>query len=185
MTRGYKFHDSDAMYFVTFTVVQWIDLFTRNTYKEILIESLKYCQKNKGLVIHAYCIMSNHIHLIISRKGETSLSGIIRDFKKYTSRKLLRTLGASTESRKGWMLWLFRSSGQQNPNNTHYQVWVQDSHPIQLSSEKIAAQRLNYLHNNPVKAGIVYAPENYIFSSASAYHGHVEEALVELSFLDV
>jgi len=184
MTKGYKFHDPDAMYFVTFTVVQWIDLFTRNIYREILIESLKYCQENKGLTIHAYCIMSNHIHLIISRKGVTSLSDIVRDFKKYTSRKLLRTLGKSTESRKSWMLWLFRSSGLRNSNNTHFQVWVQDNHPIQLSSETIAAQRLNYLHNNPVKAGLVYAPENYIFSSASAYCGHLDEALVDLDFLN-
>ncbi|MFT5165852.1 MAG: putative transposase [Saprospiraceae bacterium] len=184
MSSAYKFRDPEALYFVTCTVIQWIDLFTRNTYRGILIDSLKYCQENKGLVIHAYCIMSNHIYLIISRKGNPTFSDIMRDFKKHTSKELIKAIKSSEESRRHWMLWIFKSAGERNYNNKDYQVWVQGSHPIQLSSTDFARQRLNYLHNNPVKAGIVYAPENYIYSSASAYCGRLEEALLDLDFLD-
>ncbi len=86
MSEKYKFNDPDGIYFVTLTIVFWIDLFTRRDYKDMIIESLKFCQCTKGLKIHAWCIMSSHIHLIISRSGQTSLSEILRDFKKYTSK---------------------------------------------------------------------------------------------------
>ena len=185
MSRSYKFKDQESMYFVTCTVIQWIDLFTRNTYRQILIDSLRYCQENKGLVIHAYCIMSNHIHMIISRSGKPTFSDIMRDFKKHTSKELIKAVKSSAESRRHWMLWIFKSNGLRNPNNKEYQIWVQDSHPVHLFSADFTRQRLNYLHNNPVKAGIVYAPENYIFSSASAYCGRLEEAILELEYLDL
>jgi len=79
----YKIRDQDKIYFVTFSVVQWIDVFTRSVYKEILIENLKYCQGNKGLEIYAWCLMSNHIHLIVGRDGQEKIHDIIRDFKKF------------------------------------------------------------------------------------------------------
>jgi REP element-mobilizing transposase RayT len=84
--KGYVITDQYATYFVTFTTVGWVDVFTRKELKEIIIESLKYCQKEKGLIIHAYVIMSNHLHLILrAKEGSAGLSAIIRDFKKYTS----------------------------------------------------------------------------------------------------
>lgn len=79
------------MYYVTFTVHQWADVFTRSIYTDIVIDSLRYCQKEKGLKIYAWVIMSNHIHLII-RSEINNLSDIIRDFKKYTSSKIVRAI---------------------------------------------------------------------------------------------
>jgi putative transposase len=88
----YRIADKEATYFLTLTVVYWIDLFTRIRYKEIVTDSLAYCSKNKGLEIFARVVMSNHIHLICRSTGETNLSEIIRDFKKFTSKALIQAI---------------------------------------------------------------------------------------------
>ena len=86
---GFKIRDQQAIHFITFATVQWIDVFTRSDYVNIVIDSLAYCQKEKGLLVHAYCIMTNHLHLIISSPSH-NLSDIIRDFKKFTSAKIFK-----------------------------------------------------------------------------------------------
>ncbi len=90
MSRKHKIRNQEKLYFVTFTIVEWIDVFTRKHYRDILIESLKYCQNNKGLDLCAFCMMSSHIHLIIGRNSEETIEAIIRDFKKFTSRELFK-----------------------------------------------------------------------------------------------
>src|SRR5690348_12326185 len=92
MSRKYKIHDQQKLHFVTFTVIHWIDVFIRDTYRTIFIDSLKYCQMNKGLEVYAYVIMTNHIHLIIGTSGENVLEGIIRDLKAFTSRSIRKAL---------------------------------------------------------------------------------------------
>ncbi|MHB9054877.1 MAG: transposase [Paludibacteraceae bacterium] len=93
------------VYFVTDTVVDWVDIFTRPTYKHIILESLTYCQKEKGLIIYAWVLMSNHLHAIVESSGENKVSEIWRDFKKFTSKKIISTLKADAqESRQEWML---------------------------------------------------------------------------------
>jgi len=82
MTQGYTIKDQEAAHYLTLQIVQWADLFTRKIYRDIIIDSLKYCQKNKGLEIYAYVIMSNHIHLL-AKDENGNLSAILRDFKKY------------------------------------------------------------------------------------------------------
>ncbi|WP_245949223.1 transposase [Echinicola strongylocentroti] len=97
MSRKYQIRDQDGLYFVTFTIVRWIDVFTRNCYKDIFINSLKYCQENKGLEVYAFVIMTNHVHLIIGRNGEVPIQAIIRDMKKYTAVKILEAIERSAE----------------------------------------------------------------------------------------
>ncbi len=90
-----------------------------------MLESIKYCQKEKGLILYGWCIMSNHIHLIAaSRISENTLSDIIRDFKKFTSTKIIdSTKNEPGESRRNWMLWIFSEAGKKNSNNTNYKFW--------------------------------------------------------------
>jgi putative transposase len=108
----YKFSDPQGLYFVTFAVVGWIDVFTRPIYKDILLDSFRYCIKEKGLAIHGYVIMSNHVHLIVSRKGSQQLSDIMRDLKKFSSVSIIKeTIANAEESRKEWMLYLFAKAG--------------------------------------------------------------------------
>ncbi len=94
---GYKIVDQYATYFLTFTVVGWIDLFSRKECKDLLIDSLKYCQQQKGLMIYAYVLMESHIHLLSSAHEKSSgISAIIRDFKKFTSKQIVQWMQHNT-----------------------------------------------------------------------------------------
>ena len=127
--------------------------------------------------------MSNHVHLIASAKEEQNLSDILRDLKKFTSKKLLDVITSNpVESRKEWMVWMFERAGRYNINNRKFQFWQQDNHPVELSSNEMLDQRLDYIHNNPVKEGIVYEPEHYVYSSAIDYS--CEKGKVEVSFIE-
>ena len=186
MSRVVKIKDPAGIYFVTFTVIHWIDLFTRREYRDILIDSLKYCQEKKGLLVHAFVIMSNHIHLIVSRKEDGEpLSGIIRDFKKFTSRELIKAIQTVPESRREWLLRSFAYAGKRNTNNKDYQVWQQDNHPVELVTPQFTKQKLDYIHMNPVVAGIVFSPVEYVYSSATAYFGRAAECPLEIVILEI
>ena len=114
--------------------------------------------------------MSNHIHLIV-RTEELGLSDVLRDFKKFTARTILTMIEDKShpESRREWMLYLFSFFARKNKNNRKYQFWVQDNHPIELSSNQWIRQKLHYIHHNPVRNGLVAKPEDYRYSSASNY----------------
>lgn len=171
MSRKYKFKNPQGIYFVSFAVVYWIDIFTRREYKDIIIESLKFCQINKGLRIHAWCIMSSHLHLIISSENN-DLPNILRDFKSYTSGTIRKAIIENQqESRKEWVLWMFKRAGEKNCNNNDFQFWQQHNNPIELFSEPVLMQKLTYLHNNPVEEGFVEHAEDYLYSSAKDYAG--------------
>lgn len=178
MSRKYKIFDQDRLYFVTFTVVHWLDVFIRKEYKDIFLDSLRYCQRNKGLEVCAYCIMSSHVHMIIGRNKEPRLEDIIRDIKKFTSFKIVDAIKNNQhESRRELLIWLFDRAGQRNNNNTNFQFWQQHNHPIELNTNAMIDQRLDYIHNNPVEAGIVLSPEDYLYSSAINYAGLPEKLL--------
>ena len=165
----YRIEDQRGLNYLTLTVVDWVDVFTRPINKQILISSLKYCQEHKGLNIFAYVVMSNHIHLIASATGQLGLSEVLRDFKKFTANNILKATSEGSESRKEWMLHRFAYRGNTNAGKREYQFWQQDNHPIELYSVPVTLQKLNYIHMNPVRNEIVAEPEHYIYSSASNY----------------
>lgn len=151
MSVKYKFRDQEKLYFVSFSVVYWIDVFIRNEYKDILLDSLRFCQKEKGLEVYAWCIMSSHVHLIIGTHG-AKMQDIMRDFKSHTSREIKRAIKENgRESRREWMLWMMGRAGKANGNNKDFQFWQQDNHPIELWDNYMLDQKLTYLHNNPVE----------------------------------
>jgi len=124
MQGGYQIRDQNGIYFITFAVVEWVDVFTRKDYANLVVESLQYCQKEKGLIIYGWCILSNHLHLIVSAAEGFALSAILRDFKKFTSTNILKAIEQNPqESRRNWLLWLFRAAGKKNRKNTKYQFW--------------------------------------------------------------
>ena len=171
MSTAYKFYNPQGLYFVTFATVQWVDVFVRKNYQEILLDSLRYCIANKGLILYAWCLMPSHVHIIMSANGKYKPHEIIRDLKKYTSGNLLKAIRDTETSRKNWILWLFSSAGKVNSNNEKFQFWQQDNHPIELETNHFMEQKLNYIHNNPVEAGFVENPEDYYLSSARDYAG--------------
>lgn len=171
MSTKYKFKDQDKAYFVSFATVNWIDVFTRNEYREIMIDSLRFCQKEKGLILYGWCLMTNHVHLLMGTQGEP-MEKIMMNLKRFTSHEMRRAIQAQpTESRKEWMLWMMERAGKKNRNNLDWQFWQQDNRPIEVCHPDLLQQKLDYIHNNPVKAGFVFRPEDYPWSSAIDYAG--------------
>ncbi|WP_018476663.1 REP-associated tyrosine transposase [Pontibacter roseus] len=182
MSRNYKISDQSRLHFLSFSTVYWVDVFTRPAYKDILVDSLNYCIEHKGLQVYAWCIMSNHVHLIIGTP-EANQSDIIRDLKKHTAKTIVKAIADNPqESRKEWMLWLLERAGKQNANNKNFQFWQQHNQPIELNTTFLMEQKLQYIHNNPVEAGFVTEPHAYPYSSAIDYAGG--KGLVNITFLD-
>jgi len=182
MSRKYKFRNPEGVYFVSFATVNWIDVFTRLEYKDILVENLKYCIENKGLKLYAWVIMTNHLHLLMS--SETgNCADILRDYKRVTSKALIKAIAENIqESRREWMLWMFERAGKKNSNNVKYQFWQQHNQPIEVSHDTNKLERaLNYIHENPIKAGFVDRAENYLYSSAVDYSG--EKGLIKIELI--
>lgn len=183
MGRKYAIRDQDKFYFVTFTVIHWMDVFIREEYRNVFIDSIKYCQREKGLLVGAWCIMTSHVHLIIGTKGENKLDDIIRDLKSFTSRHIRKEIETNpTESRRDWLLNAMIKAGTNKSNNKDFQFWMQHNHPIELNTNQIIDSRVNYIHENPVTAGFVSDPMDWKYSSAGDYGG--EKGLIDIAFLD-
>lgn len=182
---GYNIDDQYGTYFVTFTVVGWVDLFTRLECRHIIISGLKYCIENKGLKVHGYVIMSSHLHLVISAaENGKGLSAIIRDFKRNTSKELIKWIeDGAGESRSDWLKIVHSYHAKFNKRNSKYQIWIQDNQPKLCTAPKFTKGKLNYIHNNPVVAEIVNKPEDYKYSSAANYAG-LGDCVLEIDIID-
>ncbi len=172
MSRNYKFHNPDGIYFVSFAVVRWLDVFTRNEYKNIIIDSLYYCQNEKGMEIFAWCIMTNHVHLIFRSASNQKPEKVLGDFKRFTSKAIVKAIIENPkESRKEFLLEQFLKAGSKSSNVNVYQLWRHDNKPIELWSNKVIDEKINYIHENPVEEGLVFRAEDYLYSSAIDYAG--------------
>jgi REP element-mobilizing transposase RayT len=166
--EGYVVRDQTLPHFITATVVDWIDVFTRKTYRDTVIECLEYCITNKAMVLYGYVIMSNHIHLIV-QSSDGKLSDLIRDFKKFIATKILEKIQLEPESRREWMLERFKLATESHSRNKNYQFWQYGNHPEEIYTNAFMWSKLDYIHLNPVRAGIVEKASQYIYSSASNY----------------
>ena len=179
MTKNYKSKDPGIPYFVTFTVVEWLNVFTKPEYMEILKDSLDYCRKEKGMKLYGYVFMTNHIHLVIStEKEDTKLWEIIRDFKKYTAQKVIQKV-KEIENRD-WILNIMKEEGAKRSTNTQYQFWIQDDYAEEIQSDEFFYQKINYIHDNPVRAKIVINQSDYVWSSAKEYEEGRYESIDEI-----
>ena len=160
----------DKSYFMTLTVIDWIDVFTHINHKMLLIDSLKYCQREKGLNIFAWCLMPSHLHIIANTSIKFELADVIRDVKKFTSKKIIKQIQDEPESRRDWMLNRFEYAGKYNKKIKNFKFWKDGNHAIEVYSEKVIWQKINYIHQNPVIEKIVYKEEDYLFSSARNYY---------------
>lgn len=166
MSRKYKFYNKEGIYFVNFAVVYWMDVFVRAEYFEILVNELEFFQREKGMILYSWCIMPSHVHLIFRAK-ESNPSALLRDFKRQTSRKMLNAIeGNDKESKQEWMLWMFERAGKKKSNVIKRQFWQHHNKPIELWSNKVIDQKMDYIHNNPVKSGFVDHSNEWRYSSA-------------------
>ena len=122
--------------------------------------------------VFAWCIMTSHVHLVFRSAGEYKPEDLLGDIKRFTNRKIIQAIIENPkESRKEWLLEQFKKAAEQSSNVNKYQFWRHDNKPIELWSNKVIAEKINYIHYNPVEEGLVYRPEDYVYSSARDYSG--------------
>ncbi len=157
----------NSVFFITLSVVSWVDVFTRKAYCDEIVKNIQYCQKHKGLELYAYVFMSNHMHWLAGQK-EGRLNYLLRDFKSYTAKQLLTMIYDSPEeSRRDWMKIVFQYNAKFQRQNAANMFWQKTNHPIDCYNTKILLQKLNYIHLNPVRAGLVTEQEHWWYSSAN------------------
>ena len=182
MSRKYKFHNPEGIYFVSFATVYWLDVFVREQYFITFSESLAYCREQKAMELFAYCILPSHVHLIFRDKNHDP-GKLIKELKTFTSKKLRQLISDNPqESRIEWMLWMMKKAGIKNSNVRYSQFWQQHSKPIELWSNEVIQQKMDYIHNNPVESGFVTKPHFWKHSSAVNYCG--ELGAIEIDRLD-
>ncbi|MFH0867045.1 MAG: transposase [Bacteroidota bacterium] len=169
MSEKYKITEHEKGYFLTFTIVDWINVLEDDSYKMIVVDSMKYCQLHKSLMIYAYCIMSNHVHMIVQAGSKITLPEILRDIKKFTANKIIAFLQNENNAYSNDILSRLEAVGKNLRRIKRYKVWQDGNRPKVIFTNKFLWQKLDYIHNNPVKKGIVSSPEEYKFSSARNY----------------
>ncbi len=165
MRSSYKIYDPDGIYMITSTIIEWAPLFTEISYFNILLDSMKFCQIHKDLKIFAYVIMDNHFHMICQSK---ELSKTIQSMKRHTARQIIIQL---RKDEKKWLLNLMHYNKLSHKKECDYQVWQEGFHPKQILSDNVFRQKVEYIHYNPVRRGLVEKPEHWMYSSASAFAG--------------
>jgi REP element-mobilizing transposase RayT len=169
MANRYRVFTHDSFpYFVTCTIVDWLPIFQDQAYGRIILDSLAYLQAKKGLALNAFVLMPSHLHAILRPEIGVSLSDILRDFKRYTSKAIS---DLATQRNQHEFLQKFRESRQNNraQNVSQFQVWQEGSHPEVIFTEQFAKQKLDYIHKNPLRANLVETAEEWPYSSAGAY----------------
>jgi putative transposase len=170
MSTKYRFTKTEGIYFITSTVIGWLDVFTRDIYRDIVLDSIRFCQQNQGLAVHAWVLMTNHLHMICSFQGKQEPALVLKNMKSFTAVKLIDAIvNNPKESRREYMLGLFESEGRKSSSNFRFKVWQHENHPVLLDKDSIFTQKLNYLHWNPVTAGFVTEPWFWKYSSAIDY----------------
>lgn len=167
----YFVRNPEGVYYLTMTVVDWVDVFTRPDYRHIMVDSLRYCQQQKGLHLFGWCLMSNHLHLLAMAADGINLSDILRDMKKHTSKQMIKAIQEEPESRREWMLRRFAFEAKYRPNVQEYKFWQDGNHAKECVSTEFLLEKLHYIHQNPVRNLLVEEAEHYLFSSARNYAG--------------
>ena len=182
MSDKYAPHNPDGLYFLTLTAVEWVDVFTRKEYKQIVVDSLRYCQQHKGLELYAWCLMPSHLHLLARAAEGHKLGPIIRDFKKFTTNTIVRLIQEGPESRQEWLLYRFEYAARFLHRVEHHKMWQDGSHAVECYSPAFTRQKLHYIHQNPVQDLTVAEAEHYLFSSAANYAE--QQGLLQVLFIE-
>ncbi|HEX5024123.1 MAG TPA: transposase [Agriterribacter sp.] len=158
-----------------------MDVFTRDLYRNILLDSFRYCQKNQGLQMCAWVLMTNHFHLIYSCTAKNDPAMVLKNIKSCRALKMIdKIIKNPQESREEWMLRAFRQYGRENKSDHEYQFWQHENHPILRDSAEMLEQRMSYLDENFVHAGFVESVEHWKFSIAVDYYTINKKGLLEI-----
>jgi len=171
MSQKYPIVEPQGCYFLTLNTIERVDIFIRPFFKQIIVESLNYFIEKKGLIVYGWCLMTNHLHLLVQpRDGDGfDLSTTIRDFKTFTAKIILEDLNTESEIRRAWIMKKIREAALFDK----LEVWENSDHPILVSAEENENinEHLKLMHDNPVRNKIVELPQDYLHSSARNYAG--------------
>lgn len=171
MTRTrYKIYNEQQPHFLTMTIVDWMPLFINKEIVSILFDSIKFMQNERSLSLYAFVVMEHHLHFIASNDH---LDKTIKEFKSFTARNIIDYL---RERNSTALLEKLKGAKLSHKKESTYQVWQEGNHPEEIISEKMLIQKIEYIHNNPVRRGYVDEPSQWRYSSARNYNG--EEGLL-------
>lgn len=156
----YRVHEALAAHFITSTIVNWLPVFTTTARCDILVRALEFCRAEKGLQIYGWVILDNHFHAIVAA---SDLPRVVADLKQHTAKRLMELLESEGQE---WLLHQFSFSKAVHKTKSSHQIWQEGVHPQALLSDEMMLQKLEYIHNNPVKRGLVVSPEHWRYSSA-------------------
>lgn len=168
----YKIYNNDQPHFLTMTIVEWISLFMDKEIVSIILNSLKYIQQERGVTLYVYVVMENHLHMVASG---VSLNKTIKEFKSFTARCIIDHLKGRNSTP---LLMKLKRAKLNHKTQSEYQVWQEGSHPQEIIHEKMMIQKIEYIHNNPVRRGYVDEPFHWRYSSARNYTG--QEGLLKI-----
>ena len=184
MSRKHKVFDSSKAYFITSSIVKWVKVFNDPAIMKILLDTIGFYQINKGFEIYSYCLMPDHFHMLCRSSNQSTLPMIMRDLKKYTSRMIISELESKRQQWATESLEIFKIVNRNSKREHVYSVWQRGYNPIECTSNKFIDQKMKYIHNNPVEAGLVSVADEYPYSSAQDYvgiQGPLEVILVSAS----
>lgn len=163
----------DACYFLTLNVVDRIDVFVRPAYKGVIVDALNHFIEAQGLVIYSWCLMTSHLHLLIKTKEGYGPAYFERDFKKFTTPEIIKAIELEMDSRRNWMIQRFEDFSKSLKRIEKFNVWQNCSSPLRIdpSQPALLFDRIDHIHDNPLRDRIVDSPESYLFSSARDYAG--------------
>ncbi|MGG9962500.1 transposase [Ferruginibacter sp. SUN106] len=153
--------------FFTATILEWKTLLQQNEIKNIIVKSLQYLVHQKRIQLHAFVIMNNHLHLIWQPLPPQTLQSIQHSFLKHTAQEMKWYLQHNNAD--------FLSQFKVNAKDRLYQFWERNALSVELRSSKVFDQKLVYIHQNPVKAGLCILAEEYYYSSANFYCTSVDD----------
>ena len=153
--------------FFTATILEWKTLLHEDKYKRVIIKSLQFLVHQKRIRLYAFVIMNNHIHIIWQPLPEQTLQSLQHSFLKHTAQEIKLQLQQTNPE--------LLSPFKVNAKDRHYQFWERNSLSIELRSSAVFAQKLEYIHYNPVKAGLCNSPEAYYYSSAKFYTTGIDD----------
>jgi putative transposase len=162
----------ETCYFITFQTVDWVDVFIRPVYKQVIVHTLNHFIESRGLQVYAWCLMSNHLHLLAQASNGAVIAELEKEYINFTTTKILEAIETEPEARRKWMLQQFENSIGK-PDIQQFQVWQNCNHPVLIDCRKrnLLLEHFEYIHQTPVRDKIVDIPGEYKYSSARDYSG--------------
>lgn len=158
--------------FITLQTVDWVDLFIRPVYKQMIVHSLNHFIESKGLVVHAWCLMTHHLHLLCKSEGAATITDLESQYRTFTTNKLLEAIETEPAIRKEWMLGRFKNYSLFGLGKK-LQIWESsnDSAVVSMKQPALVMEHIGFIHQNPVRDKVVDSAAGYLYSSARDYNG--------------